>query len=185
MSEPFEAQDKLKLRPPREKAKAKSRSLLGRDDIEGRESTDPTLAHDARVGHPRRGRRKTHTERRRVGQSARGWEEKERILFFDVYPALTHFVALRVGPEGLTYDCGAPPALGKGDPRKSEGASRQTHPCTRRKDGAPALKTWYMIRAVHWGLRTSCDMDRCEPMAFQEPCRMTNVSVKTTESARG
>src|SRR5258708_39108217 len=36
--------------------------------------------------------------------------EKRRFIFC-AYPALTHFVALRVRPQGLTYDCGAPPAL--------------------------------------------------------------------------
>src|SRR5258707_4746956 len=30
------------------------------------------------------------------------------------YPGLTAFVALRVRPEGLTYDCDAPPALQSG-----------------------------------------------------------------------
>jgi len=43
-------------------------------------------------------------------------EKKERRLFFCAYPALTHFVALRVGPQGPTYDCDAPPALRRRPP---------------------------------------------------------------------
>src|SRR6266852_3321403 len=35
--------------------------------------------------------------------------------FCFAYPALTHFVALRVRPEGLTYLCVAPTALGGKD----------------------------------------------------------------------
>ena len=31
------------------------------------------------------------------------------VRFGFAYPVLTHFVALRVGPEGLTYLCVAPP----------------------------------------------------------------------------
>ena len=44
----------------------------------------------------------------------------EQREFFYAYPALyfTRFVALRVRPEGLTYDCDAPPALKERRPRK-------------------------------------------------------------------
>ena len=41
------------------------------------------------------------------------------ILVGDVFPAFTGFVALRVRPQGLTYDCAAPPALRRRRPRKS------------------------------------------------------------------
>ena len=55
--------------------------------------------------------RRTKTVRKKKpGRSARNDGIFVLTLFF---PALTHFVALRVRPQGLTYGCDAPLALGR------------------------------------------------------------------------